>query len=482
MNNVWNDILNAYLPESILIIFIIFNLAASLFFNTYLYKLSKWFTLLGISLALGATFFLPIDPDNMEIFAFSGEIVSNIYTVFYKILILMCSFCLTLLSGYFIREKRDRAFEYFSVFLCAVLFSMCMISSGDLACLFLSVEGFGLCCYLLLNFSKSPDAKQLSFGYFVQGAVAALLFLFGVSYLYGLCGQIGFAQISEYLLQNNSFVLLSFSFVLMLCPFFFKLGLVPFSSWISDTFEGAGYPIAAFMSSIPVFACFGVISRLLLLFINYIPVLKLVFVCIGMFTIICSSLCAIRQTGVKRMLAYSMSVQSGIMLLGLGVFSVFSLSGVLFYLMCYMFANIGVWAAVILFYISTKRGDIEDYNGLIFHRPYYVIAFTTVLIALAGLAPTSGFVSKLYLFSAVARAGFLFLPFLIISMLGCVIMIFAYWKLIRAMFRRVETDAVINTQIVSSKFILYACALATVLICIFADKIIQLCQSVAYYL
>ena len=83
MNNVWNDILNAYLPESILIIFIIFNLAASLFFNTYLYKLSKWFTLLGISLALGATFFLPIDPDNMEIFAFSGEIVSNIYTVFY---------------------------------------------------------------------------------------------------------------------------------------------------------------------------------------------------------------------------------------------------------------------------------------------------------------------------------------------------------------------------------------------------------------
>ena len=201
-----------------------------------------------------------------------------------------------------------------------------------------------------------------------------------------------------------------------------------------------------------------------------------------MFTIICSSLCAIRQTGVKRMLAYSMSVQSGIMLLGLGVFSVFSLSGVLFYLMCYMFANIGVWAAVILFYISTKRGDIEDYNGLIFHRPYYVIAFTTVLIALAGLAPTSGFVSKLYLFSAVARAGFLFLPFLIISMLGCVIMIFAYWKLIRAMFRRVETDAVINTQIVSSKFILYACALATVLICIFADKIIQLCQSVAYYL
>lgn len=482
MNEIINDILNAYLPESIIIVFIILSLIASLFFNTSLYKLSKWFTLLGITLALGSTFFLPIDQNDMEIFAFNGEIVSNIYTIFFKILILMSSFFLTLLSKNLIREKRDRAFEFFTVFLCAVLFSMCTVSVTDFAGLFFSIEGLGLCSYLLLNFSKTPNAKQLSFGYFVQEGTSAFLFLFGLSYLYGLCGQISFNGVSDYLAQNNSAVLLTFAFILMLCIFLFKLGIVPFSSWVADTFEGASYPIAAYISTIPVIASFGILARLLLIFINYLPVLKILFITLAMLTIFFSSLCAIRQTAIKRLMAYSMSVQSAIMLLGLSVFSVFSLSGVLFYMLCYIFANIGVWAAILLFYDSCKKENIDDFNGLIFHRPYYVIAFTIVLIALAGLAPTSGFVSKLYLFSAVARSGFLFLPFLIISMLAAVIMIFAYWKLIRSMFRRVDSNVSIDTHIVSPKFILYACALTSVLLGIFADKIIQLCQFAAYYL
>lgn len=482
MNNFFTDIMNAYLPEFIIIIFVLFNLIASLFFNTYLYKLSKWFTLCGITAALAATLYLPIDPDNQGILAFNGEILSNIYVVFFKILILICGFFLTLLSRNLIREKRDRAFEYFTVFLSALFFAMCSVSVTDFVGLFVSMEGLGLCSYLLLNFSKTPDAKQLSFGYLIQGFVASMLFLLGMAYMYGLCGQVTFNGVSDYFMQNHSVFLLPFSLILIFAPFLFKLGLVPFSSWVADTFEGGSYPIGAYISSIPVLACLGILARIMLMFIEYTPVLRLVCVIIAVSTIICGSFCAIRQTTLKKLMAYSMSVQSGIMLLGLGVFSVFSLSGVLFYLLCYMFANIGAWSAIILFYDSCKCGNIDDLKGLIFHRPYYVIAFTTVLIALAGLAPTSGFVARLYLFSAVARAGFLFLPFLIISMLAGVVIIFAYWKLIRAMFRRVDSDIVIDTKIISSKFILYACAVASVLFCIFADKIIQLCQAAAYYM
>ena len=181
-------------------------------------------------------------------------------------------------------------------------------------------------------------------------------------------------------------------------------------------------------------------------------------------------------------MTYSMSVQSGIMLLGLCVFTTYSLSSVLFYLFCYLFANIGAWSAIILLYNSAKLEKLEDLKGIIYHRPYYVIAFTVVLIALAGLAPTCGFVAKLYIFSAVARSGFIFLPFLIIAMLGCVIMIYAYWRIIRAMFRRIETDIEIDTHVISSKFILYGCALSTVAICLIADRLIQFCQLVAYYM
>lgn len=478
-----SEIFSAYLPEVIIIIFILFNLTASLFFSTYLYKLSKWVTLLGIVLAIGSTFYLQVEPDA---YAFNGAFLSNIYTIFFKILILISAFFLTLLSRNMIREKRDKAFEYFSVFLSGVLFAMCAVSSTDFIGLFVSLEALGLSCYLLLSFTKSPDAKQLTFGYLVQGAVVSTLFLLGLSFIYGLCAQFGFDEIASYFanfsLQGQPQILLTFSLILMACTVMFKLGLVPFSSWLPDTFKGASYPIGAYMSSIPVLACFGILSRLLMIFLNYTFTMKIVLACIAVITILLGSLSAIRQENLKRLMAYSMSVQSGIMLLGLCVFSVYSLSSVLFYLFCYIFANIGAWSAIILLYNSARLENINDLKGLIYHRPYYVIAFTTVLMALAGLAPTCGFVAKLYIFSAVARSGFVFLPFLAIALVASVIMIYAYWRIIRGMFRRIETNIEIDNNIISSKFILYACALATVLICLFADKIIRLCQLVAYYM
>lgn len=461
-----------------------FSIVASLFFNTHLYKLSKWVTLLGIVLALCSTFCLQIEPDA---YAFNDSFLNNIYTVFFKILILICGFFLTLLSRNMIREKRDRAFEYFTVFLSGILFAMCAVSSTDFISLFVSLEALGLSCYMLLSFTKGPNAKQLTFGYLVQGAVVSSMFLMGISLIYGLCANVGFDQIGSYfanvnVMQAQPQILLTLSLILVTSSILFKLGVVPFSSWLPDTFQGASYPICAYISSIPVLACFGVLAKILMIFLNYTFTMKIVFACIAVITIVLGSLSAIRQENLKRLMAYSMSVHSGIMLLGLCVFSVYSLSGVLFYLFCYIFANIGAWSALILLFNSARLENLIDLKGLIYHRPYYVMAFTIVLIALAGLAPTCGFVSKLYIFSAVARSGFIFLPFLLIALIGTVISIYAYWRIIRAMFRRIETNIEIDNQIISSKFILYACAFATVGICIFADKIIQLCQLAAYYM
>lgn len=484
MTDFINMILSAYLPEFIIILFVLINIFAALFFDTHFYKLSKWIALLGIVMAIASTFYLQIDP---EAYAFDGMFLNNIYTVFFKILILICAFFLVLLSRNMIREKRDRAFEYFTVFMAGILFALCTVSVTDFIGLFVSLEALGLCCYMLLSFSKGPNAKQLTFGYLVQSAVVSSMFLLGVSLIYGLCAQVNFDQISLFFANANAMqtqpqLLLTFSLILLVSTFLFKLGLVPFSSWLPDTFKGASYPICAYISSIPVLACFGILAKLLMIFYHYTFTMKMVFAFIAVITIVLGSLSAIRQESLKRLMAYSMSVQSGIMLLGLCVFSVYSLSSVLFYLFCYVFANIGAWAAIILLYNSAKLESLADLKGLWYHRPYYVIAFTVVLIALAGLAPTCGFVAKLYIFSSVARSGFVFLPFLIVALLASVIMIYAYWRIIRCMFKRVETDIVIDNKVVSSKFILYACAFATVFICLFADKIIRLCQLVAYYM
>lgn|SRR5574344_921612 len=479
ITNFVNMISGTYLPEFIITIFIIFNIIASIFFSTRLYKLSKWFTLLGIVLAICSTLYLQIDPEN---FAFHNTFLLNIYTVFFKILILISGFFIALLSRNMIREKRDRAFEYFTVFLSGILFAMCAVSAVDLIGLFISLEALGLSCYLLLSLNKNPNAKQLTFGYLVQGSVVSSLFLTGVSLIYGMTACFNYEEIGAVFSQNQPQILLTFSLILIMCTILFKLGLVPFSSWLPDTFEGSSYPIGAYMSTIPVLACFAVLSRLLMVFLNYTFTIKIVLATIAVITILFGSLSAIRQDNLKRIMAYSMSVQSGIMLLGLCVFSVYSLSSVLFYLFCYIITNIGAWSAIILLYNSAKLEKLDELKGILYHRPYYVIAFTVILLALAGLAPTCGFVAKLYIFSAVARSGFVFLPFLLLALIASVIMIYAYWRIIRAMFRRIFTNIEIDNHVISSKFILYACSIASVIICFYADKIVRFCQLVAYYM
>ena len=478
-----SELVTAYLPEFVILIFVVFNIVGALFFGTNSYKLSKWITLLGIVMAIASTFYLQIEPD---VYVFNGTFLTNIYTVFFKILILMAGFFLTLLSRNMLREKKDRAFEYFSVFLSGLLFSMCAISSVNFIVLYVSLSALSLCCYLLLVFNKKQNSKQLTFGYLIQNSFAYILFLGGLSFIYGISSQFGFEEISSFLSKmdfaNQPQLLLSLSLILVMCIHLFKLGVVPFSSWLPDTFEGASPPIGAYLSTIPVVASIGVLARLFMVFLNYTIAIKIVFAVVSIITIIFGSFSAIRQKKLCRFMAYSMSVQSGIMLLGLCVFSVYSLSAVLFYLFCYLFINIGIWAAVILLNDSSRLESLDDIKGLIYTRPYFVTAFTMLLISMAGLAPTCGFISKLYVFSAVARSGFVYLPILVIALLAMVIMLYAYWCVIKVMYQKVQVVPKIDCNIISSKFILYACSIISVTICFYADKLIHLCQLVAYFM
>ena len=252
-----------------------------------------------------------------------------------------------------------------------------------------------------------------------------------------------------------------------MCTMFFKLGLVPFSSWLPDTFEGASYPIGAYMSSIPVLACFAVLSRILMTFLHYTYTIKIVLALIAVITIFLGSLSLIRQENLKK--NYGLFYECAIGYNTARVVRIFRIQPfkciVLFVLLSFCKYRC-VGKAIILLYNSAKLENLDELKGVIYHRPYYVIAFTVILIALAGLAPTCGFVAKMYIFSAVARSGFIFLPFLITALLASVILIYGYWRIIRAMFRRIETDIVIDTSVISSKFILYACAAATVIICL----------------
>lgn len=473
------DIKSAFLQELSLVIFIVANIILSLFFSKRFYKLSKWFALLAITITMCSSIFIQLSPNY---YAFNNAFLSNVFTVFMKSLILITVFFVILLSRNLIKQKRDKAFEYFTLMMCATLGAMCLVSSNDFISAFVSLETLGVASYFLASFSKNYQAKEAGLKYLITGSVASAFFLFGISYLYGISGTLNFSDINNLYLQQNPTILFTLACIFILIGTMFKVGCVPFANWVPDIYQGASYPVGAFLSLVPKIAGFALVARLFVFIFSFSPILKIIMAVFAVLSIAYGTYGAIKQTNIKRLYGYSSIAQAGYLLLGLSVLSVYGLSTVLFYLFCYVFMNVGVWAAAIIFNTSYKSDELVDYKGLLYSRPFYSIAFTTCLISLAGLPPTSGFLAKLYLFSAVARAGIAFLPFFIIALLFTVAGVFFYFNVVRAVFERATNPVNIDTSLISSKLILYACTIVTVLLCMFPDKVIQLSQLVAYYI
>lgn len=473
------DIRYSFLQELLLVAYIVINIILSLFFSKRFYKLSKWFAILAVSATIGASISIQISPNY---YAFNDLFLSNVYTVFMKNLILISVFFVVLLSRNMIKQKRNKAFEYFTLLMSATLGALCLVSSNDFVSAFISIETLGLASYFLVAMNKNYKSKEAGFKYLITGSVASAIMLFGISYLYGICGSLNFSVINDYYLANQPTLLFTFACFFIAVGLMFKIGCVPFANWIPDVYEGANYPVGAFLSLVPKIAGFAIISRLLIFVFSFSPILKIILAIFAVLSIMYGTLGAVRQSNIKRLYGYSSIAHSGFMLLGLSVLSVYGLSTVLFYIFSYVFMNIGIWSASVIFSTSYPSDMIVDYKGLLYNRPYYAIAFTICLISLSGLPPTAGFLAKLYLFSAVARSGMAFLPGLLIALVFTVVGVFFYFNVIKVIFEKAATTPNIDTHLISSKFILYACAFVTVLLCLFAEKIIELCQLVAYYI
>lgn len=475
--DIFLDIKTAFLQEFILCGFIVFNIIASLFFGKNFYKFAKWLSILAITIAMGVSPLMPVN-----YYGFKDSFVANIYTLFFKNLILITAFFVVLLSRNMIKQKRNKAFEYFTLILTATVGAMCLVSANDFIVMFVAMEVLGVACYFLTAFSKNYESKEAGFKYLVMGSVATGIFLFGASYIYGFTNHLNFTMINDFYLKENPALVFTVASILVAAGLLFKIGAVPFANWIPDIYEGTSYPVGAFLSLIPKIAGFAVLGRLLVFIFSFSPILKIILATLAVISIGYGSLGALRQTNIKRLYGYSSIAQSGFILLGISMLSVYSLSTVLFYLFSYVFMNIGIWTAAITFNTSFASDKILDYKGLLYNRPYYAIAFTICLISLAGLPPTSGFIAKLYLFSGITMSSVAFLPALVFALIFAVVGLFFYFNLVKVLFEKTSSPANIDTSLISPKYILYACALITLLLCFFAEKIIQICLSAAYYI
>jgi NADH-quinone oxidoreductase subunit N len=377
--------------------------------------------------------------------------------------------------------------ELFPLAMLSVGGMMVFPASNDLLTMFIALEVLSLPLYLMCGLARHRRllSQEAAMKYFLLGAFSSAFFLYGVALLYGATGTFVLPGIRDALAANGGSSIALIGVALLSVGLLFKVGAVPFHSWIPDVYQGAPTPITGFMAAATKVAAFGALLRVVYVALpplhdQWRPVLW----AISILTMAVGTITAVNQTDVKRMLAYSSVAHVGFILTGVIADNPAGLSATLFYLVAYSFSTIGAFAIVSL--IRNADG-VEDANlshwaGLGQRSPIVGVMFSMFLLAFAGIPLTSGFVSKLTVFKAAAQGGAV--PLVIIGVIASGIAAYFYVRVIVSMF---FTEATENTpRVVApdllSKVAIAVCAVVTVVLGIFPQPLLDLADQAAQLL
>jgi NADH-quinone oxidoreductase subunit N len=372
----------------------------------------------------------------------SNMVRVDAFSLYFTVIACLAAGLVILASMEYMKARTRYRGEFYGLLLLAALAMTLMASSTNLIMIYLAMEFMSLTSYVLVGyFRDDPKSAEGGLKYFLFGAVTSALLLYGMSLMYGATGTTDLAEIASALTGMQATMaptrwLIVPSILLMIAGFSFKMALVPFHQWSPDAYEGAPTPVATLLSVGPKAMAFAILLRVLL---TAVPMFQFDWVAIlmgiSLVTMTLGNLTAIRQTNIKRMLAYSSIAQAGYILVGIvsiDPLSAVGVFGVLIYLMAYLFTNAGAFIAVIAFSHVTNSDEISDYAGLVRRAPALAAVMVIFFMSLAGLPPTGGFVGKLFVFGAAVQTGYYYLA--IVGVLNSVISVVYYFNVIRQMF------------------------------------------------
>ena len=370
--------------------------------------------------------------------AFSGQYLIDPFALFFKIVFLASAGLIILMSiGYLRGEGADRG-EFYALILFATLGMMLMASAVDLLILYIGLVTMSICIYVLAGFLKRERrSNEAALKYLLMGGFSSAIILYGMVMLYGLTGATGLKEIASALtadtLSNPALIL---AMVMLAAGFGFKIAAVPFHMYIPDVYEGAPTPITALLSAASEIAGLVILLRV---FLVAIPGLQdrwaLLFYVLSLLTMTVGNVVAIAQSNIKRMLAYSSIAHIGYLLIGVVAGRELGISATLLYTVVYALMTLGAFAMVILLCVGEVKGErIDDFTGLAQRSPMAAAAMLILLLSLAGVPPTAGFVGKLYLFGAAIERGYILLA--LIAVVNSAISLFYYMKVAVAMYMR----------------------------------------------
>ena len=374
-------------------------------------------------------------------------------------------------------ENSEKISEYFILLISTLVGMNFMISSGHFLMFYIGLELATIPIAALSAFDRYKNkSAEAGIKLILSSALSSGILLYGLSMIYGTTGTFYFKEVAA-LFSNNNLQILGFIF--FFTGMAFKISIVPFHLWTADVYEGSPVNITSYLSVISKGAA---VFILIIILFTVFPVIiatwqKTIYVT-SILTMTIGNLFAIRQQNIKRFLAFSSISQAGYILLGFIGGNQLGMASVIYYILVYIFSNLGAFGVVIAISNAAGKENIDDYNGLYHTNPKLSLIMTLALFSLAGIPPVAGFFGKFFLFTAAAEKGFYLL--VLIAVLNTVISLYYYLLVVKAMFINKSETAIEKFRTdFSTRFALGICV-AGIVVTGFASILFEVIKSLSF--
>ncbi len=408
------------------------------------------------------------------------------YALFYLGLIFAASLVVAVLSYCYLRERAGSYEEFYILLLLTTVGAGVLVSSVNFVAFFLGLEILSVALYALLGYVRHYERSiEAGVKYLILAATSTAFLLFGMALLYAESASLDFATISTALAGTSqaNHVLLFAGLALLLVGIGFKLAVVPFHMWTPDVYEGAPAPVTALVATISKGAIFALLLRFFAP-LSLLPALNSIYVVLALIAVasmLIGNLLALQQKNVKRLLAYSSIAHVGYLLVAFLASEPFAVAAVTFYLVAYFVTTLGAFGIVTVLSGHERDADrLEDYRGLAWQHPWLAGAFTAMLLSLAGIPLTAGFIGKFYVVAA-GIGSTLWLPVLVL-IISSAIGLYYYLRVIIVMFTRppkTATVAPLPALSPAGRVVLTVLTLLLFVLGLYPTPVLQLIQSFA---
>ena len=467
------------LPEIFLLSAIVVVLLLDLFLTKGFKQVTYYLTQISLFITGLLAFNLIGHPETV---IFSNSFVLDDMASVFKVFMMGSAMVAMVYSRHYLTQHDLFRGEYFVLVLLSILGMMVMVSGYSLLTLYLGLEILSLSLYTLIAIArKRSGAIEAALKYFVLGAIASGLLLYGMSMIYGISGSLNISEISAFAsdanLASRETLIINFGLVFLVIGIAFKLGAVPFHMWVPDVYQGSPTSVTMFISTVPKIAAVAMLVRLLVDGLGSMHAYwSDLFMILALLSIALGSVVALMQTNIKRMLAYSTISHVGFVMLGFVTGVISGYGAATFYILVYVLMSLAAFGVIILL---NKKGfeaeEISDYKGLSKSSPWFALMMLVVMLSMAGVPPFIGFYSKFFILQQVISAGFVTVA--IIAVVFAVISAYYYLQIIKSMYFNDAEQELTITAPMDIKLVLSINAILILVVGLFPDFWMKLALS-----